>query len=496
MLLLDEERQYRQPATKQSKSNRVREIITKIIMVRHHLKKKKVDATSNKQLRQQSSSSKRNHQRRDHDDIEKKKREDEEDLNRFAGSSEEEEEEEDDDGRGDNGDNNKEEDGSENDNHNVDSDDSDNDYDDVYNNPSKTISERAVAPKKSNIRSTKKASNESDDDDDDEVEDDESSEEDEYADKANYERSISKSEGMSRGLAGAMSRILAVGKLSSSSSSNTIRDAKSLPTSSIPTSKPIILSKTTTPIQRLQRQIKNEERELLQKRKNRRADNLSAMRLPLAPTAGMSAEKLRKQKEKMKNVVKSTGATNNKKKKKKKKSIDDDDDDEDNDGKDDLYDSNALAMANEIESERTHRRIATRGVVALFNAISKHRADAEAKILEREEEKKRRAAAIDDMNGGGNVLKKRKKESEENNNSATTKHEFLDMIKKSSVTTKTVVGGSTTAKVVRSDDPAVPIKQQNGPTSTSSVGWNALKDDFMMNSKLKDWDKEISDDDE
>ena len=490
LLLLDEERQYRQPATKQSKSNRVREIITKIIMVRHHLKKKKVDATSNKQLRQQSSSSKMNHQRRDHDDIEKKKRKDEEDLNRFAGSSEEEEEEDDDD-RGDNGDNNKEEDGSENDNHNVDSDDSDNDYDDVYNNPSKTFSERAVAPKKSNIRSTKKASNESDDDDD-EVEDGESSEEDEYADKANYERSISKSEGMSRGLAGAMSRILAVGKLSSSSSSNTIRGAKSLPTSSIPNSKPIILSKTTTPIQRLQRQIKNEERELMQKRKNRRADNLSAMRLPLAPTAGMSAEKLRKQKEKMKNVVKSTGATNNKKK---KKSIDDDD--EDNDGKDDLYDSNALAMANEIESERTHRRIATRGVVALFNAISKHRADAEAKILEREEEKKRRAAAINDMNGGGNVLKKRKKESEENNNSATTKHEFLDMIKKSSMTnTKTVVGGSTTAKVVRSDDPAVPIKQQNGLTSTISVGWNALKDDFMMNSKLKDWDKEISDDDE
>ena len=27
-------------------------------------------------------------------------------------------------------------------------------------------------------------------------------------------------------------------------------------------------------------------------------------------------------------------------------------------------------------------------------------------------------------------------------------------------------------------------------------GWNALKDDFMMNSKLKDWDKELSDEDD
>lgn len=214
------------------------------------------------------------------------------------------------------------------------------------------------------------------------------------------------------------------------------------------------------------------------------------MRLPLAPTAGMSAEKLRKQKEKMKNIA--TSATTNKKK---KTSIGDDD----IHGNDDLYDNNAIAMANEIESERTHRRIATRGVVALFNAISKHRADAEAKIAEREEEKKRRAAAMDEA--GGSILKKRKKEYEENNTSATTKHGFLDMIKKSSVTTATTMVGesiTTTSRISERDfDPAVPIEQQkNGPTPARSVGWNALKDDFMMNSKLKDWDKEISDDEE
>lgn len=30
----------------------------------------------------------------------------------------------------------------------------------------------------------------------------------------------------------------------------------------------------------------------------------------------------------------------------------------------------------------------------------------------------------------------------------------------------------------------------------SSKGWNALKDDFLMNKKLKDWDKAISGDEE
>jgi hypothetical protein len=135
--------------------------------------------------------------------------------------------------------------------------------------------------------------------------------------------------------------------------------------------------------------------------------------------------------------------------------------------------------------------------VALFNAISKHRADAEAKIAEREEEKKRRAAAMDEA--GGSLLKKRKKECEENNNTATTKHGFLDMIKKSSVTTATTMVGesittTTTTRISERDfNSAVPTV---GPTPARSVGWNALKDDFMMNSKLKDWDKEISDDDE
>mmetsp|Transcript_31605 Transcript_31605/g.40839 ORF Transcript_31605/g.40839 Transcript_31605/m.40839 type:complete len:88 (+) Transcript_31605:3-266(+) len=64
--------------------------------------------------------------------------------------------------------------------------------------------------------------------------------------------------------------------------------------------KPVILSKTTTPLQRLQQKMKTEEQALRQKRQNRRSENLSAMRLPLAPSAGMSAEKLWKETKKSK----------------------------------------------------------------------------------------------------------------------------------------------------------------------------------------------------
>ena len=159
--------------------------------------------------------------------------------------------------------------------------------------------------------------------------------------------------------------------------------------------KPVILSKTTTPLQRLQQKMKTEEQALRQKRQNRRSENLSAMRLPLAPSAGMSAEKLWKET----------------KKSKRKRNLDEDGNDND-----------AAAIASEIEGERAHRRIATRGVVALFNAISKHRAAVAAEATAKEEEKRQAREE------GRRV---RKKGEENGGVSSQTKHGFLDLIKKS-----------------------------------------------------------------
>lgn len=189
----------------------------------------------------------------------------------------------------------------------------------------------------------------------------------------------------------------------------------------------VVLSKTTTPLQRLQQKLKNEEAELRQKRRDRRSENLSAMRLPLAPTAGMSADKLKKQR---KNATESENALT----------------------------ANAKAVAAEIESERTHRRIATRGVVALFNAISKHRAQVAAEAAAKEEEKKR-------LREEGGIKRKAVSQVE------TSKHGFLDMIKSAAASDKDPKGEEKVERKERDEK--------------KGVGWSALKDDFMMNSKLK-----------
>ena len=225
-----------------------------------------------------------------------------------------------------------------------------------------------------------------------------------------------------------------------------------------------------------------EDRALRQKRRNRRAENLSAMRLPLAPTAEKTAEKLWKQKLKKTKTKKKTTTVDS-------GSGQDDDDDDD----DDANNNNAMAIATEIEMERTQRRIATRGVVALFNAISKHRAAITAVAVEKEEDRRRireegrlRGLAVSNekkRNGsvvsGGLLLE-----------SATTKHGFLDMIKMSAAAAGGGDSGTLGKNSNNSTSSSVPVVGSSGneigsTSGVKSIGWTALKDDFMMNSKLK-----------
>ncbi|KAL7516483.1 hypothetical protein ACHAWX_001493 [Stephanocyclus meneghinianus] len=267
---------------------------------------------------------------------------------------------------------------------------------------------------------------------------------DEYAiDHAHPREDASKSNGM----ADAMTRILG--------GASTLEP----PSLQSTTNNPIVLSKTTTPLQRLQQKIQSEERALRQKRKDRRSENLTALRLPLAPAGGASKKPTKRQK----SITRR--------------------------GENDLLAADALAVAREIEAERTHRRIATRGVVALFNAISKHRQAVAEEEKAKEEEKAR-------IREEGRASVRRKSEEGKGGASRTTKHGFLDMIKSAasagggvgSDSKETSVGGGTV-------DGAKGREKGDGKRE-KSVGWSALKDDFMMNSKLKDWDKELSDDDD
>ena len=92
-----------------------------------------------------------------------------------------------------------------------------------------------------------------------------------------------------------------------------------------PMSSSVVLAKTVTPLQKLQQKEKEKQKVMKEKRKSNRERNLTALHLPL-----------------------SIATTNN------------------------IESGGQLSVAKELEQERFHRRVATRGVVALFNAITQH----------------------------------------------------------------------------------------------------------------------------
>jgi Rrp15p len=181
----------------------------------------------------------------------------------------------------------------------------------------------------------------------------------------------------------------------------------------------MVLCKTVTPLQRLQQQEHEREAEACKKRKANRERNLTAMHIPLS--------------------VATTATTLGK---------------ADTEEIDMQVTTSTNSLVLELEQERTHRRVATRGVVALFNAISQHQSN-----------------SVNAASDSG-VVSKDSKEVQK-----LTKHGFLDRIKAA-------------AKETNSSTTEEQSQTLNKPK------WNALQDDYMLNSKLKDWDKESSDEDD
>lgn len=239
---------------------------------------------------------------------------------------------------------------------------------------------------------------------------------------ANQNHTVIQSSGQT-GMAGAMAKILGLSAPSST-------DKK----------KPIILSKTITPLQKLQKKEQSEENALIKKQKLRREVNLTALHIPLS-------------------VASSTPNFRNKKTD---------------------PDSAAKAIAKEVEVERMHRRVATRGVVALFNTITKH------------QQQRAQQAAEASLPSANSTAKNQQVQS-------MTKYGFLDMLKQSA-TADSDKGDDAKEegkdKISNRKDKKNSSKESNETDGNKKVGWSALQDDFMMNSKLKDWDKEISDEDD
>jgi hypothetical protein len=94
----------------------------------------------------------------------------------------------------------------------------------------------------------------------------------------------------------------------------------------------VVLSKTTTPLQRMQKEEKESRIALKAKRHMKKERNLDSLHIPLSVATTFSVE------------------------------------------------GGGRSVAKELEKERFHRRVATRGVVALFNAISSHQKSSEVSV--------------------------------------------------------------------------------------------------------------------
>ncbi|XP_057183301.1 RRP15-like protein isoform X2 [Triplophysa rosa] len=103
------------------------------------------------------------------------------------------------------------------------------------------------------------------------------------------------------------------------------------------------------------------------------------------------------------------------------------------------------------DHERNLQRIATRGVVQLFNAVKKHQKNVDDKMKD----------------VGGSVRKKAKILS------SVSKKDFIDVLR---------AADGVHRPAIKKEVP-VEVKEEH-------PSWSVLRDDFMMGASMKDWDKE------
>ncbi|XP_048352067.1 RRP15-like protein [Sphaerodactylus townsendi] len=108
------------------------------------------------------------------------------------------------------------------------------------------------------------------------------------------------------------------------------------------------------------------------------------------------------------------------------------------------------------EAERDLQRIATRGVVQLFNAVRKHQRNVEEKAKETGSSDRKRAKLI----------------------SSVSKRDFINVLRGME---GTEMDQNTVRKSVKS--------KQGDSKSEEEPAWRILQDDFMMGASMKDWDK-------
>ncbi|XP_063981904.1 RRP15-like protein [Diachasmimorpha longicaudata] len=110
--------------------------------------------------------------------------------------------------------------------------------------------------------------------------------------------------------------------------------------------------------------------------------------------------------------------------------------------------------------EKLLQRIATKGVVQLFNTVREQQQEIEKKLIEAGPLEGKREKALKSID----------------------KRAFLDVL----------MGGT---KSITVDDQVGPKSEENGSQKENKV-WSVLRDDFTMGANLKDWDKEKDEEEE
>ncbi|XP_078085896.1 RRP15-like protein [Mustelus asterias] len=109
------------------------------------------------------------------------------------------------------------------------------------------------------------------------------------------------------------------------------------------------------------------------------------------------------------------------------------------------------------ETERSFQKVATRGVVQLFNAVRKHQTSVDEKIKEAGGSERKRAKLL----------------------SSVSKKDFISVLRGSGQNVH-----QNSAERTANGGKQIKIKSED------SAAWNILRDDFMMGATMKDWDKE------
>jgi len=248
----------------------------------------------------------------------------------------------------------------------------------------------------------KKAAELDDDDDDgaadegqhsdvhDDAEDD-GDDSDDNSDFDQYENQQRQKHGAA-GMASAMAKILGT---STTVTRHTAKKQKKTATGSA------VLSKTVTPLQRQLQKEKGEAKVMREKRREKAVNPLPALHIPLSvATTSMTLQ------------------------------------------------IGSKSVAEELEQERLHRRVATRGVVALFNAVAQHQ----------------KKGPADNLPAVGSKSTEQVKK--------MTKHGFLDMIKTAAVTKR----GDTEVTDDRTG-------RANDNVKGGQSKWQGIQDDYMLNPK-------------